>query len=444
MNTNIIEGNPTKTFFIDMITRDISIKDAIIDLLDNSIDGANNINPLSYAGLYIDINITKEHFIVKDNCGGFSLDTAKKYAFRFGRPEDAKQTLGSVGRFGIGMKRALFKMGKNFSVESKTINDHFSVNVNVDEWKVQKSQLSENSIVDDWSFSYELIEEGNINENGTYISVTNLLPDVASLFDDEDFIMGLKSEIERLLNLSLEKGIKITINNEELSRKDLNIIYDDICKPYVFLGVKDDVNFKVIAGLGEVGFPSQSGWYIYCNDRLVVEADKSEITGWGTMSIPQWHINYVMFKGIVFINSKETFNLPLTTTKKGIDATSEIYKVILSRMREGMLSVFPFLKQIATSVESPNDYRRLLFEQSSKVSVVNLKADINTPQLTFVSPSIDREIIAVRDNLVRISYQMDKDRALLAKQHSGTRSYKELGEITFEYYMKMEDINDHE
>ena len=139
MNTNIIEGNPTKTFFIDMITRDISIKDAIIDLLDNSIDGANNINPLSYAGLYIDINITKEHFIVKDNCGGFSLDTAKKYAFRFGRPEDAKQTLGSVGRFGIGMKRALFKMGKNFSVESKTINDHFSVNVNVDEWKVQKS-----------------------------------------------------------------------------------------------------------------------------------------------------------------------------------------------------------------------------------------------------------------------------------------------------------------
>ena len=35
MNSNIIEGNPTKTFFIDMITRDISIKDAIIDLLDN-------------------------------------------------------------------------------------------------------------------------------------------------------------------------------------------------------------------------------------------------------------------------------------------------------------------------------------------------------------------------------------------------------------------------
>ena len=29
---NIIEGNPTKTFFIQMITRDITINDAIIDL----------------------------------------------------------------------------------------------------------------------------------------------------------------------------------------------------------------------------------------------------------------------------------------------------------------------------------------------------------------------------------------------------------------------------
>ena len=42
---NIIQGNPTKGFFIEMITRDISIKDAILDLLDNSIDGANYFHP---------------------------------------------------------------------------------------------------------------------------------------------------------------------------------------------------------------------------------------------------------------------------------------------------------------------------------------------------------------------------------------------------------------
>lgn len=74
---NIIQGNPTKSFFITMITRDITTEDAILDLLDNSIDGANKINPREYRGLYIDIIINAKEFIVKDNCGGFSLDIAK-------------------------------------------------------------------------------------------------------------------------------------------------------------------------------------------------------------------------------------------------------------------------------------------------------------------------------------------------------------------------------
>ena len=63
------------------------------------------------------------------------MDTAQKYAFRFGRPEDAPPTTETVGRFGVGMKRALFKMGKMFEVESKTNDDHFQVDVNVADWK---------------------------------------------------------------------------------------------------------------------------------------------------------------------------------------------------------------------------------------------------------------------------------------------------------------------
>lgn len=55
MNTSIIEGNPTKKFFIEMITRDISIEDAIIDLLDNSIDGATQINSNDLSGFVINL-----------------------------------------------------------------------------------------------------------------------------------------------------------------------------------------------------------------------------------------------------------------------------------------------------------------------------------------------------------------------------------------------------
>ena len=33
-------GTPTKDFFVDMLTRDIDLNDAILDLLDNCLDGA--------------------------------------------------------------------------------------------------------------------------------------------------------------------------------------------------------------------------------------------------------------------------------------------------------------------------------------------------------------------------------------------------------------------
>ena len=34
-----ILASPTKRFFVDMLTRDIDLKDAVLDLLDNCVDG---------------------------------------------------------------------------------------------------------------------------------------------------------------------------------------------------------------------------------------------------------------------------------------------------------------------------------------------------------------------------------------------------------------------
>ena len=35
-----VDASPTKGFFIYMLTRDIDVKPAIVELIDNSIDGA--------------------------------------------------------------------------------------------------------------------------------------------------------------------------------------------------------------------------------------------------------------------------------------------------------------------------------------------------------------------------------------------------------------------
>lgn len=446
MENNLIKGSPSKAFFIGMITRDITIKDAILDLLDNSIDGASRINPLDYSGLFIELTISNKEFLVKDNCGGFSLKIAKDYAFRFGRPDDIPETTGSVGRFGIGMKRSLFKMGKKFEVESKTYEDHFEVNIDVLDWKDKRSLVKQedgSSIeIDDWDFRYENIrpETCNLNECGTFIKVTDLYEEVAELFDNSYFLNDLSDDIERLLNFSLEKNIKISLNNKVLRAKNIKI-FTEQSTPYFHEGHKDNVKFKVIAGLGDIGIPVDSGWYIYCNDRLVLEGDKSEITGWGTLNLPKWHIDYVMFRGIVFMDSPETINLPLTTTKKGVDATADIYKTVLFFMREAIANVIPFLKDVTKLGNEANNYRKLLSEQENKISVVEMKNSIiNNMPRKFIAPELDQDTIAMKKDTVRISYDLKKSVANTVKDYAQAKTYKELGEFTFNYYVKMEDV----
>lgn len=446
MNKNIIEGNPTKKFFIEMITRDISIEDAIIDLLDNSIDGAMQISPDKLDGFFINIYIDENNLVIEDNCGGFSLDRAKRYAFRFGRPEDAPTIKRSVGRFGIGMKRALFKMGNKFSVESQKDSEHFLVNVDVNEWcnKVKKVTTSDGNTVeiDDWTFESTIIDTLN-EKDGTRIVVTDIKEDVKALFGNENFLNSLYTCITKMLCFSLIKGMKITLNNKALIANSPELFISENSRPYFMEGDTDDVHYKIIAGLGRIGEPKLSGWYVFCNNRLVLEGDQTSLTGWGVNSIPKWHIDYAMFRGFVFLDSIETSKLPLTTTKKGLDASSTVYRKILPYMRNGMIKVLAYLKAITGLKEEANDYRRLIGETSDKMDIDKIRTyrSDSLGEKSFVAPILDLQKIAEKKDSVRVAYDVNKKIADIAKDNADVSSYKDLGKTTFNYYVKMEGID---
>ena len=150
-----VKATPHKRFFIDMITRDISLEACVLDLIDNSVDGATRLtygkpvkskapkpHPLSsggtrYKGFKVDVKCSPSLFRIHDNCGGISVEIATDYAFNFGRDPGEHtnaDTEAGIGIYGIGMKRALFKMGKQFDVQSHTEDDAFVMNVDVDQW----------------------------------------------------------------------------------------------------------------------------------------------------------------------------------------------------------------------------------------------------------------------------------------------------------------------
>ena len=105
-----------------MLVKDIELIPAVVDLVDNSVDGARRVRgDRRLDGLGVTITADTEAFVIEDNCGGIDIDTARHYAFRFGRPADFEGLARSVGQFGVGMKRALFKLGSSFEARSRTV-----------------------------------------------------------------------------------------------------------------------------------------------------------------------------------------------------------------------------------------------------------------------------------------------------------------------------------
>jgi hypothetical protein len=431
--SNTVNANPTKDFFIQMLTKDIKLERAIIDLIDNSIDGAKNLRGNeNYEGLWVKINISQQSFTIKDNCGGFSLDTAKNYAFMFGRPIDSSHDVKhSVGRFGVGMKRALFKIGKQFEVESKCGEDHFQVAVNVDDWSKQAG---------DWNFGFTLIENSTDdlgNTEGTFIKVQSLNDDVLDEFISDIFLKNLKDEIERTLSFSLDKHLKIYLNDVELNKSGLALLEYDSLKPfYKELQVKN-VTVKIYAGIGKAS-PEMAGWYIYCNDRLVLEKDKTNLTGWegkriGESNIQKFHHIYAMFRGIVFFSSDDAKALPMTTTKTGIDSNSSVYKAARHEMIGAMSQVITFLK----SFES-DEQRNSVITASQETDVIELSSKVY--QSKFIYPTIDK-IGDIDEKYTSVSFKAEKTNVNRAKKFFGVSTNGQVGENAFAYFLKSESEN---
>ena len=84
-----ISASPVKSFFVSWLTRDISLEDAILDLLDNCVDGILRSNKKKaglkpYEGFWAEIEFGKDSFSISDNCGGIPW-SIHEYAFKMGR-----------------------------------------------------------------------------------------------------------------------------------------------------------------------------------------------------------------------------------------------------------------------------------------------------------------------------------------------------------------------
>ena len=222
----IIEATPTKDFFISMLIKDIGLSRAIIDLVDNSVDGARRIRQGgNYDGLSVEIEASKQFFKITDNCGGMGVDLARDYAFRFGRPSNMEPTPRSVGQFGVGMKRAIFKLGRKFRIESKTRTSRFVVEEDVKKWKAKE----------EWQFRFKELEEDRrfpTSQTGTTITVKALHVAVSESFDLDTFKSRLVKELQEAhIEAMQQNGLDIKFNGIAIQHHGLVLLDSKRLRP---------------------------------------------------------------------------------------------------------------------------------------------------------------------------------------------------------------------
>src|SRR5438552_15452759 len=86
-----------------------------------------------YTGHWAHIEYGKDSFTISDNCGGIPW-ALHDYAFRMGRAQDRPiDTPGTVGVYGIGMKRAIFKLGTECLISTRHKRDEYNIEI-TPEW----------------------------------------------------------------------------------------------------------------------------------------------------------------------------------------------------------------------------------------------------------------------------------------------------------------------
>jgi hypothetical protein len=428
-----IHTDPTKDFFVTMITRDILLRDCIFDLLDNSIDGArrrlSTVTPNKpLEGYEIGLTFDADRFCIADNTGGILLSDAIDYAFHFGKKINGPEVAGGIGLYGIGMKRAIFKIGRMCAVTSNADDASFKVTIDVDAWKA----------VGPWDFDYEDIPRSD--SRGTQIEITELNDGVKQTLGDPVFKSELMKEIARDYAFFIQQGLKISVGDDAVPSYKFQLRQSEQVAPAVDEYVDNGVRVRILAGIVDDlpdGIPDELkpkaveryGWFVICNDRVVLPADKTSATIWGDDNFNVWHPQYNGFAGYVFFYADDQSLLPWTTTKRELDPSSPLYRRTIGRM-----------KAVTHEFTEYTNRRKSDVTAAKAAEVPQAQLDITELRQVQRMKLPTLPAAAPRPSMVYITFQRDKREVEEIKQHLGNvgLSARDVGIRTFEYFRKVE------
>ncbi|MBI2101354.1 ATP-binding protein [Candidatus Woesearchaeota archaeon] len=426
-----IDASPTKSFFIATLVRDIQLTDAVLDLIDNSIDGY--IENKLKGRKNISVNFSKDQFVIEDDCGGIKKENIYDKVFRFGMLKEVK--VKTIGVFGVGMKRAIFKMGKNILIESDDGHDYYSIRIN-EKWIIDE---------ENWKLSFEK-ETKSKGKPMTRITITELYSGISKEFDTVHFENTLREKIKNTYSILITEKVTINVKNIPVEPYEFNFLSENKkFKPYHKKFNWGEVEVEIYAGFtpGDIWEVKTYGWYVFCNDRLIIRNDTTTKTGWGGSDGKIYHYaEDNKFLGLVFFRSDNPISLPWHTTKEDIQEDSPIYRKAQVEMRS-VTNLFVEVIRLAGRTkdkETGDTIGRSLFKGITEIARKDIKEESKG-----IIPVVKGDIVykdAPISKWTNISYSKEKELVKKVKKKLGdsSMSNRSVGEKTFDYYIEIEEI----
>jgi len=339
----IVHQGVDANYLQNILTKDITVLEALFDLVDNSIDAARETLfkaeyekdsyglPASYSGFWIGLRTSATYIAIKDNCGGIDEEELRDRVFVTGSISNHKY---GIGRFGIGLKRALFRLGSVYALSTDT--GDFAAKLGFG--REDLGQLTDNPMT--------AIRGTPKGAARSAILISKLPEGVAHEVGAESFNDSLMIELERRYGRFIAKGLVISVNGRRLGpfgpaiRKrgpsPRRVDFDDKL---------DGVSIFLESGMHELyrastekgydkqtndGLTDQYGWYFVCNDRIIRIATHESNLGWSA----HWHQEYYGFVGWVHFVAADVDDLPWDTKKTAIDHYSPAFRQIANRLQE--------------------------------------------------------------------------------------------------------------
>ena len=164
--------------------------------------------------------------------------------------------------------------------------------------------------------------------------------------------------------------------------------------------------------------------------------------------VPQYHTQFIGIRGIVIFESNNPKNLPMTTTKRGVDTSSNIYAAVKDRMRQGLKMFTDYTNRWKGRNEAERTYSlsaksipidSLVASKEEIESFVPIKLRVNKGAYTFNPTlpkpdndkpyrtiSFSRSIVEIQD-IVEYFYS-DRNHSISPSQ---------VGDKCFEYVLKI-------